>query len=114
MGDKIKLALASAVVVAAIGAFYVFAEQSLLIRVIVLLVAAIIAVLIASKTESGASTISFARGALVEVRKVVWPTRKETIQTTIMVMVMVIIVGIILWLFDLFLSWGVQLLTGQG
>jgi len=49
-----------------------------------------------------------------EVRKVVWPTREETFRTTLLVFGMVFIVGLILWLLDMFLFWGVRLLTGQG
>ena len=50
----------------------------------------------------------------IEVRKVVWPTRQETIQTTLIVVVMVIIVAIILWLLDMFLGWSIGLLMGHG
>jgi preprotein translocase subunit SecE len=114
MGDKLKLALAIVIVVLALGGFYVYAEQSLLLRVGALLTALIVASVIALRTETGAATWGFGRGALVEVRKVVWPTRQETIQTTLMVMAMVIVVGIILWIFDMLLAWGVQTMTGQG
>ena len=114
MGDKLKLALAVSVVVTALVGFYVYADQSLLLRVIVLVGAMTVASVIATRTASGAAVWSFGRGALVEVRKVVWPTRQETIQTTLMVMVMVVIVGLILWIFDMLLAWGVQIMTGQG
>ena len=49
-----------------------------------------------------------------EVRKVVWPTRDETLRTTLLVFAMVIMVGFVLWLLDMFLFWGVRVLTGQG
>jgi preprotein translocase subunit SecE len=114
MADKIKLALALLIVACAMVAFYQFPDQSLLLRVIGLLVAATVASMIALKTEAGASTWSYGRGAVIEVRKVVWPTGKETRQTTLIVMLMVVLVGIILWFFDLFLVWAVKLLTGQG
>jgi len=64
--------------------------------------------------EAGGHAVAFGRGAVIEIRKVVWPTRKETVNTTLLVMAMVVLVGIILWVFDMFLSWGIQLLTGQG
>ena len=114
MADKIKLTVAALVITAAIAAFYLYAEQSLLLRVVGLLLAVGVAVLIASRTGSGGAAISYGRGAVTEARKVVWPTRKETLQTTLLVILMVIIVGLILWLFDSVLSWIVRLLTDQG
>ncbi|NOR51608.1 MAG: preprotein translocase subunit SecE [Gammaproteobacteria bacterium] len=114
MGDKIKLALALAIAIAAVAGFYIYAEQSLLMRVVGLLVAVGVASAISLQTESGRGVWAFGRGATIEIRKVVWPSRKETVQTTLMVLVMVIIVGIILWIFDVFVAWGVGYLTGQG
>jgi preprotein translocase subunit SecE len=57
-------------------------------------------VVIALKTEPGAETLEFLRGSRSEVRKVVWPTRAETTQTTLIVIAMVVIMGFLLWLFD--------------
>ena len=114
MADKIKLLIAALVVALAMVAFYTMSDQALVIRVLGLLIAVGLAVFIASRSEQGAATIAFGRGAITEVRKVIWPTRKETFQTTLLVIAMVIVVGIILWFFDWFLSWGVRLLTGQG
>lgn len=114
MADKLKLVIALAIAIAAFAGFYYFDEQQQLIRVLGLLFALGVATFVASRSEVGAETLAFSRGALVEVRKVVWPTRKETVNTTLLVMVMVVIVGLILWLFDMFLAWGIQLLTGQG
>lgn len=114
MADKIKLLVAVLVLIGALAAFYIFSEQALVWRVLGLLLGVAVAGFIASRSTAGASAIAFTRGAIVEVRKVVWPTRKETVQTTMMVMAMVVLVGIILWVFDWFLAWGVELLTGQG
>lgn len=114
MADKLKLMIALTLVVAALVGFYALEEQPQVVRVLGLLFGFGVAAFVASKTESGATAVAFSRGAIVEVRKVVWPTRKETVNTTMLVMVMVIIVGIILWVFDMFLAWGIQLLTGQG
>ena len=66
------------------------------------------------QTALGKRAAGYVGDARTEVRKVVWPTRKETMQTTMVVMVMVIVVSIILWAFDAFLVWAVRLLTGQG
>jgi preprotein translocase subunit SecE len=114
MADKIKLLLAILVLGGAIGAFYYYGDQSLLLRVLGLVAAAGIATAILAQTEKGAAAIAFSRGSVIEVRKVVWPTRKETTQTTLIVVAMVVVMGIVLWLFDSFLLWAVSLLTGQG
>ncbi len=114
MADKIKLLIAALILGGALYAFYAFEEYALVLRVLGLLVAVVIAGFVATRTAVGGGALAFTRGAVVEVRKVVWPTRKETVQTTIMVMAMVVVVGIILWVFDWVLAWAVQLLTGQG
>jgi preprotein translocase subunit SecE len=112
--DSAKLGFSIALLLGAVVAFHYFEDQSLLFRVLGLVSVATVALLIASRTAVGARTIGFAQDARTEVRKVVWPTRQETVQTTLIVFVMVIIMGIVLWLFDMFLLWVVRLLTGQG
>ncbi len=114
MADKIKLLLALVIVAVAMIAFYLFSEHSLLMRVIGLIVAVVIAAVIGAKTATGAGVLEFVRGAIVEARKVVLPTRKETTQITLVVVAMVAVMGLILWVFDWFLAWGMRLLTGQG
>ncbi|MCP5125721.1 MAG: preprotein translocase subunit SecE [Gammaproteobacteria bacterium] len=111
--DALKLAAASALILIALVAFYLFANQLILVvRVMGLLIAVGAAVAIALKTEPGAETLEFIRGARSELRKVVWPTRAETTQTTLIVLAMVILMGILLWLFDMLLLWLVRLITG--
>jgi preprotein translocase subunit SecE len=110
--DTFKLLAAGAIVLSALVAFYVFANHSLLVRVIGLLAAAGAAVVIALKTEWGAETLEFIQGSRTELRKVVWPTRAETTQTTLIVIAMVVIMGLLLWLLDLLLFWLVRLVTG--
>ena len=114
MADKIKLLITGLLLLAGLAGFYIFVDQSLLFRVLGLLVAVALSLVVASKTEMGTSALGYMRGASVEARKVVWPSRKETVQTTLMVMAMVVFVGLILWAFDSFLGWAVQKLTGQG
>jgi len=114
MADKIKWLLALLIIGSAVVAFYAFEDQLLVLRALGVLIALGAATAVARTTEAGTHAWEFGRGALVEVRKVVWPSRKETTQTTLMVMAMVVLVGIILWMFDLFLVWAVKLLTGQG
>lgn len=110
--DTLKLAAAGIVVLAGLVLFYVFAEQSLLFRVIGLLVMAGIAAFLVYQTALGKRTVAFFRDARTEVRKVVWPSRAETAQTTLTVFIIVVIVGIFLWLFDMLLSWLFRLITG--
>jgi preprotein translocase subunit SecE len=107
--DNVKLALAVGLVAAAIAAFYYFAEQSLLLRVVGLLVVVGVAAVIAAGTASGKRALAFAKDARTEVRKVIWPSRQETMQTTLAVFVMVVIVAILLWLMDMLLGWLVRL-----
>ena len=73
-----------------------------------------ISVAIALQTVKGKEIWGYFRDAQIEVRKVVWPTRQETIQTTLIVIVMVILVAIILWLLDMFLGWSIGLIMGRG
>ncbi len=112
--DSIKLGAAVLLLAAAIVAFYRFDDQLLVVRVLGLLVAAGVSVFIAAQSTSGRNIISFISGSKAEVRKVVWPTRAETMQTTMAVMLMVLLVGIFLWLLDMVLLWAIQILTGQG
>ena len=114
MADKIKLLVALLFVVGGIAGFYYYADQALLYRVLGLLVFIAFAGGVVYTTRLGQNLWAFARDARTEVRKVVWPTRQETMQTTLMVIVMVILVGIMLWLMDMFLRWAVLMLTGQG
>jgi preprotein translocase subunit SecE len=94
--------------------FYYFAEHSLLVRVISLLAIASLAIWIALATEKGRQTKEFLREAHLEVRRVVWPTRQETVQMTGIVLVMVLIVSLIIWVVDSILMWMVRYFTGQG
>lgn len=112
--DSLKLVIAIALLISGIGQFYYFEAESLLYRVLGLLGFVIAAVFVVYTTRLGQGIWSFARDARTEVRKVIWPTRQETMQTTLMVVVMVILVGIMLWLMDMFLRWAVLVLTGQG
>lgn len=106
--DTVKLMLALLALIAGVVGFYYFADESQLLRVIGLLAIAATAFFIVSTTEIGRRGLGFVRDARVEVRKVVWPTRTETTQTTIAVLIMVFLVAIMLWLIDMSLGWGVR------
>lgn len=110
--DTYKLLAAGGIVLLALVVFYALANHSLLARVIGLLLAMGAAVALALKTEIGAETLEFIRGSRLEVRKIVWPTRAETTQTTLIVIAMVVIMGILLWLLDVLLFWLIRLITG--
>ncbi len=112
--DTFKLGLALLILIAALVGFYVYADETLLYRVIGLLAAVGISVGIALQTDKGREIWGYFHDAQIEVRKVVWPTRQETVQTTLLVIGMVIIVAIILWLLDMFLGWSIGALMGHG
>jgi preprotein translocase subunit SecE len=110
--DTFKLLLAIAVLIAGIVGFYYYEAESQLYRVLGVVFAAGVAIAISSTTNLGQNLIGFGREARMEVRKVVWPTRQETVQTTFMVIVAVIIIGIFLWLIDMLLAEAIQMITG--
>ena len=112
--DSFKLLLAMAVLVLGVVGFYYYEAESQLYRVLGVVFAVIVAIGISSTTMLGQNLIGFGRAARMEVRKVVWPTRQETVQTTLMVMVAVFVIGIFLWLIDMLLAEAIQLLTGTG
>jgi len=105
MIDKIKLAVASLILVAGVVAYYQLPsymgqDVSILLRVGVALVAIVIALAVAATSQYGMALIDFSKGSRIELRKMVWPTRAETIQTTAIVLVLVVIVAIFLWAID--------------
>ncbi len=112
--DTAKLVLAAAVLIGGIAGYYFFENESILLRVAGLLVALIIGAVIAFQSMQGQMLWHFIQGSRVEVRKVIWPTRQETLQTTLTVLVFTLILGIFFWVLDLVLLWGTRLLTGQG
>ncbi|MEW7980191.1 MAG: preprotein translocase subunit SecE [Candidatus Sedimenticola endophacoides] len=110
--DTLKLLLAVLLLVGSIGVFYYMEEQSLLLRVLGLLAIAGAAVAVALQSVPGRAVWEFATAARTEVRKVVWPSRQETIQTTLIVFAMVLLTGLVLWLFDMVLMAIVRAVTG--
>jgi preprotein translocase subunit SecE len=112
--DIVKQAFSLILVIAGIAAFYYFSESLLIYRVLGVVAVVLMALALMLTTDIGRSVWSFMLESKQEVRKVVWPSRQETTQTTLMVFAMVFIVGLILWLLDMFLFWGIRVLTGQG
>ena len=112
--DTIKIAIAAAILVGGIVAFYIYEEQSLLISVAAVLVCLFVAVAIFMLSDRGQLLWKFIQGSRVELRKVIWPTRQETLQTALTVMVFALILGLFFWGLDFFLLWITRLLTGYG
>jgi preprotein translocase subunit SecE len=110
--DSLKWILVAAIVGAGVYGNSYFAAESMLYRVIGLLVLACVAGWIAAQTSKGSAFVSLCMDARTEIRKVVWPTRTETTHTTMIVVVAVIIVAIILWGLDSILSWLISLIIG--
>ncbi len=109
--DVLKYVLSLVLISAGVIAFYYFSDYSQLYKVLGMVAVVIAALAIMMTTEVGRHSWVFAHEARMEVRKVVWPSRSETMQTTLMVFAMVIIVGLILWLLDMFLFWAITSLT---
>jgi preprotein translocase subunit SecE len=107
-----RWAAAVTVLVAAIAGFYYFSDQLLIYRVAGLLVAVAAALALVVGTQLGQWVLGLAKESQNEVRKMVWPTRQETMQTTWAVAAMVLVVGVFLWLLDMLLGMGLALLTG--
>ena len=114
MLDQVKWLMSATLIAGAVGGFYYFGEQSLLFRVIGIIVVTGVAIGIAFQTEKGREAWAFMRDARTELRKVVWPTRNETLQTTLIIIGVVALTAIMLWMLDGLLAWLVRLLLRQG
>ena len=103
--DKAKLAVAALLVVGGVVAFYALDKQDLWLRVVALIVLFVAAVATFFTSESGKQLIAYGRDSVKEVRKVVWPTRKEALQMTGYVFAFVFVMALFLWLTDKTLEW---------
>ena len=103
--DKAKLAAAAVMLVAALAAFYLLSKQGALIQWAALLLGLGVAAAVFLVSETGKQLIAFGQDAWKEVRKVVWPSRKEAIQITAYVFGFVLIMAMFLWLTDKTLEW---------
>ena len=114
MTNKIKLAVALLLIVAGVVGFYYFASSALVIRILIVLGGIAAAAFVASQTPVGQNSIGFVRDSIKETKLVVWPTRQETIQTTVAVFLLVLVMGIFLMLVDIGFAKMVQMLMGGG
>jgi preprotein translocase subunit SecE len=112
--DTAKLALAIVVVLVGLVGYYYFADANAFLRALGVIAALAVAAVVAFTSLQGRLLWKFILGARVELNKVVWPTREETIQTTLVVLVVAMFGGVFFWLLDLFLLWLTTRITGQG
>jgi preprotein translocase subunit SecE len=103
--DKLKLVLVAALLVAGLVGFYMLSQQSAWVRWGVLLVGLVLAGVTFFLASPGQRLIGFGRDSLREIRKVVWPTRKEALQMTAYVFGFVLVMALFLWLTDKTLEW---------
>ena len=103
--DKAKLALAAALVLASLVAYYALGKQGPLFQWLGLLAGLVLAAVVFLISESGKALTAFGQDAVREVKKVVWPARKEAIQMTVYVFGFVLVMALFLWLTDKTLEW---------
>jgi len=111
--DKAKLGIAGALVLAAVVAYYVMANSPLLARLGIVIVATAVGLGVAWTTAPGKTFFQYCQDSIAETKKVVWPSRKETLQTTGVVVAFVVVMAIFLWIVDASLVWLVRVLVGR-
>jgi|SRR5579883_3459964 len=111
--DWLKWLVALALLLAGLIGNYYYSDISMPLRTVAWVAIVIVAGFVASRTQKGKWVVDFFRDSRMELRKVVWPTREETMQTTLVVAVMVIVLALILWGVDGVLVWLIGWLTGQ-
>jgi preprotein translocase subunit SecE len=105
MADKLKFALALLLVVAGVVGFYLLSEQAMVLRVLAVLAGVAAGAAVAWFSEPGRRFALFAQETIAETKKVVWPTRKETMQTTGIVFAFMVLMAVFLWVTDKTLEW---------
>jgi len=112
--DTVKLIVAAGVLLGGVVAYYYFENESLLLRVAGVLISLALAAVVAYQSMQGQQFWRFVQSSRGELRKVLWPTRQETLQPTLTVFVFVLILGVFFWLLDMGLVFITKSLTGQG
>ena len=112
--DKVKLAIAIVIVIAGVAGYYVLANQAAWLRWLSVIASLVLAGVVVAFSRYGSEFRRFVELARIELRKIVWPTRQETLQTTLVVFGFVIVAGVFFWLLDLALAWATKALTGTG
>ncbi len=114
MADKIKLFIAVLLVAAGIAGYYYLQGGAPALRLVSVLVGLLLAAAMAWTSESGKRFFTFGKDSVAEAKRVVWPTRKETLQTTAVVIAFAIIMALFLWAVDAGLMLVVNRLMGRG
>jgi preprotein translocase subunit SecE len=112
MLDKFKLGLSILIIGVGISGFYLLVDLPLVVRVGAFIVALVIAALVAWTSGPGKVFVTYARESVIETKKVVWPTRKETMQSTGLVLAFVFVMAVFLWGVDSILASLIRLLLG--
>jgi preprotein translocase subunit SecE len=112
--DTAKLVMAVATLLAGIAGYYWFTEAPTAARILMVLVGLGAGAAFLFWSQQGQVLWHYIQGSRVELRKMVWPTRQETVQTTLVVFVFVLLLGVFFWLVDMGLAWATRHLTGQG
>ena len=110
--NKTYLIAAIGVLVVGMILFYYFSDIRLFYRVVGMIAVLILSGYIGYKSDFGKLVYSYVTDSKIELKKVTWPTKQETTQTTLGVIFVVIVVGILLWLFDMLLGWAIGTLYG--
>ena len=114
MADTIKLVIAALLVAAGIAGYYALGEAAQILKILAVLAGIAAGAAAAWFTAPGRQFVVYATEAVAEAKKVVWPTRQETVQTTIVVMIVVVVFAFLLWVLDIFLGWAMQSVIGHG
>ena len=110
--SKSYLLLSIGVLITGMILFYYYSDVRLFYRVVGMISVVIFSAFIAYQSDFGKLVYSYVTDSKVELKKVTWPTKQETTQTTLGVIFVVIVVGILLWLFDMLLGWAIGTLYG--
>ena len=114
VAERIKIAIAAAIAAGGLFAYYWLADRAMVVRLAILLAAFAVAIGVMWFTNTGRTFLVFARESWEEAKRVVWPTRKETLQTTGVVALFVFTMALFLWMVDAGLLWITQKLLGTG
>jgi preprotein translocase subunit SecE len=112
--DALKLAAGVVILAAGIAGFYLLADLPIWLRWIIVLAALVVGALVSLQSAQGKTFWAFVQSSRIELRKVVWPTRQETVQVTIVVFVMIVVLGFFFWGVDSLLGFVTKWLTGRG
>ncbi len=114
MTDKLKIVFSFLLFVAGIVGYYLLGNEVLVLRILVILIGLGCAGIVFWKTAPGEKTFGFINESIIEAKRVVWPTRKETIQMTITVFILVAVMAVFLALVDISFTYIINWLLGRG